>query len=131
MNIIKISIICVISLLILIILSFFLLVNLKDSELIKEYEENITKGTIVLNDKIGELEQKASDIQKQLNEKTIECSEQQKETNKELIQDYTDYSNLCCVKKEQCRDELRDVKLNLTKYTDRYNCLKYNGTEVC
>ncbi len=72
-----------------------------------------------------------NDIQKKLNNKTIECSDQQKEANKQAILDYTDYSNLCCIKKEQCRDELRNVKLNLTKYTDRYNCLKYNGTEVC
>jgi len=127
MNLIKIGIICAISLLILIIISFFLLINIKNSGLIEECEEKVIKLNISFDDQEEELNK----IKLKLEDAEKKYLEQQKEKNKKIIQDYTNYSNLCCVKKEQCRDELRDVKLNLSKYTDKYNCLKYNETEVC
>jgi len=119
-------------------LSVFLIIEgLNDDKIIKQQNEELLRQNISFTDnldifdtKIGYYRANVENLSNLLIKTKHECDQEKKNNNQALLDDYTN-NTLCYVKKERCLDELRDVKLNLSKLSKKYNCLKYNKTEDC
>jgi len=122
-------IICIIILSSLSVSIFLIFEGLNDDKIIKQQNEQILRDNISFTDNNNIFNKKLTHCNSNVNNLSLlliktkgELKDYKKNTNQGILDDYYNSTgtNLCCLRKEQCRDELSDLRFNLSKTLKMY-----------